>query len=87
MNFAMVVPLLILAASALSAPSATEPVRPSGFRPTTSASAHATARIQVISGVKFGQDYAARPAGADRRSTLLTDVNGQVRPAELLEFQ
>lgn len=80
----MVGPLLFLAAALSQAP---EPARASRFRPTASASAHATARIQVISGVKFGQDYAAKPAGAARRSARLIDTDGQVSSAELLEFQ
>ena len=82
---AMVTSLIILAA-ALSQPVVTPP-RATGFRPTATASAHATARIMVISGVKFGQDHNSSPAGATRRSAHLTDAAGQVRTAELLEFQ
>jgi hypothetical protein len=41
----------------------------------------------VISGVKFGADYTIEPAGAARRQALLTEADGQIRSAELLEFQ
>jgi hypothetical protein len=41
----------------------------------------------VISGAKFGQGYSAVPSGAYRRSARLTDYDGQVKSAELLEFQ
>ena len=41
----------------------------------------------IISGVKFGQGYQAVPSGADRRAARLTDFDGQVKSAELLEFQ
>ena len=77
---------LIIVAAALSQPVAVSPGSPS-LRRTVSASAHATARIMIISGVKFGQDYTSRPAGAARRPALLADADGQVRRAELLEFQ
>jgi hypothetical protein len=58
-----------------------------GFRPSAAASAHATARIMVITGVKFGPDYSDVPSSGLRRSARLTDYDGQVRSAELLEFQ
>ena len=82
---AMVGPLTILAAASL-APSATAtPALAPTFR--TSATAQATARIQIISGVKFGPGHDLVPPSALRRSALLVDAGGQVRPAELLEFQ
>jgi hypothetical protein len=84
----MVGPLLLWAAAALpqSVPATPAP-NSSGFHPTATASAHATARIMVISGAKFGQGYSAVPSGAYRRSARLTDYDGQARSVELLEFQ
>ena len=84
----MVGSLLLLAAMALpqSVPAGEAPAR-SGFRPSAIASAHATARITVISGVKFGEGYPAMSASALRRSTHLTEYDGQEVAAELLEFQ
>jgi hypothetical protein len=79
----MVGPLLFLAA-AISQP---VELSHSGFRPTATASAHATARIMVISGVKFGEDYHDATVSAHRRSATLTDYDGQSRSVELLEFQ
>jgi len=79
--------MLLLAASALSVSSGANPADPSTFRATTSVSVHATARITVISGVRFGADYTIEPAGAARRQARLIEADGQVRPAELLEFQ
>ena len=78
---------LIFLAASVASETASSPPRGPEFRPTASASAHATARIMIISGVKFGQDYAEVPASALRRSARLTDYDGQVRSAELLEFQ
>jgi hypothetical protein len=84
----MVGPLLLWAAAALPLSTAAAPApNSSGFHPTATASAHATARIMVISGAKFGQGYSAVPSGAYRRSARLTDYDGQVKSAELLEFQ
>ena len=81
----MVGTLLLLAAASLPA---SAPPAPAGFHPTATPTAHATARIQIVSGVKFGEAYsAAVPASAARRSVRLTDYDGQVRSAELLEFQ
>jgi hypothetical protein len=84
MTGAMVGPFIFLAAAALPQPAVT-PAQRSAIRPT--ASAHATARIRIISGVKFGPDYSTVPPSALRRSASLTDQDGQVRSAELLEFQ
>ena len=84
----MLGPMLLLAAGALTQPVA-KPVaqEPAGFRPTATVSAHATARIMVISGAKFGEGLSEIPASASRRSANLTDYDGQIRSSELLEFQ
>jgi len=55
--------------------------------PVAPATAQATARIRIISGVKFGPDYTQIPPNALRRSGRLIDYDGQIRSAELLEFQ
>ena len=84
----MIGPVLFLTAAAMSQPVAQSPApKASSFRPVATASAHATARIMVISGVKFGEGYSDIPTSARRRSAQLTDYDGQVRTAELLEFQ
>jgi hypothetical protein len=83
----MVGSLILLAAAMTQAMPASHGSGSSNFRPGSSVSAHATARIMIISGVKFGQDYSAVPPSATRRSTLLIDYNGTVSSAELLEFQ
>ena len=83
MTGAMVGPFIFLAAASL--PQAAAPSQTSAFRPT--ATAHATARIQIISGVKFGPSQTAVPPSALRRSAQLSDYDGQIRSAELLEFQ
>jgi hypothetical protein len=75
--------ILLVAASVPTVP----PPTSSRFQPRSTATAHATARIQVISGVKFGQDYHIVPPSALRRSASLTEADGQVSAAELLEFQ
>jgi hypothetical protein len=77
-------PYILLAAASLASPA---PPKQPVFRPTSSVSAHATARIEIISGVRFGQNHRDVPASASLRPAQLTDADGQVRPAELLEFQ
>jgi len=84
----MVGPLLLVMASASSLSSSPPAVeRASSFRPTASATATATVTIRVISGVRFGSDYVAEDTSGSRRRTQLTDAAGQLRDAELLEFQ
>ncbi|MCL6741626.1 hypothetical protein LZ518_10835 [Sphingomonas sp. RB56-2] len=77
--------MTILAAASLAQSATSTPAPTSAFRP--SVTAHATARIQIISGVKFGPGHDLVPPNALRRSASLIDADGQVRPAELLEFQ
>jgi hypothetical protein len=81
----MIGPLIFLAAAALPLPTPSAPSHGPVFRPT--ATAHASARIRIISGVKFGQDYSAATTSGRRRAARLIDYDGQVRSAELLEFQ
>jgi hypothetical protein len=80
----MVGAYILLVAASLPAAA---PPRSANLQPRPTATAHATARIQIISGVKFGQDYQVVPPSALRRAASLTDPDGQARPAELLEFQ
>ena len=84
----MVGTMLLMAATALphSMPASSAP-KPENFRASSTATAHATARIMVISGAKFGQDYISQPSSGLRRSASLMDSDGQVTLAELLEFQ
>lgn len=80
--------LLLAAAAAVPQP-ASSPVqgRADGFRPSSAVSAHATARIRIVSGVSFGPSHeGVRPAGASRRTVSLTEQGGSWS-AELLEFQ
>ena len=72
-------------ASALAAPPAGE--RVASFRPVASATATATVSIRVISGVRFGSDFHEGDSIASRSKAQLTDAAGQLRDAELLEFQ
>jgi len=80
----MVGALILLVAA--SVPMALPPTS-SHFQPQSTATAHATARIQIISGVRFGQGHGLVPSSALRRSARLTEPDGQVSLAELLEFQ
>jgi chorismate synthase len=82
-------PLVLLAASVspLAQPAAPAGERMPIFQPSSGATAQATARIRVISGVKFGAGHAAATAGAEHRQDMITDADGQMRPAEMLEFQ
>ena len=84
----MVGPFLYLAASVSPLPQPAQPAaeRPAASRP-VHATAHARASITIISGARFGPSYSAPVAGAYRHSGRLTDADGTVRPAELLEFQ
>ena len=84
----MVGSLVLFLASIASAPAA-PPAAETGatFRPTTGATATATVSIRVISGVSFGSDHVEGDAIAGRRKAQLTDAAGQMRDAELLEFQ
>jgi hypothetical protein len=79
--------LLLAAALASQATPEARGSSANNFRPTSTVTAHAIARITIISGVSFGPDHLSVPADAARRSALLTDYDGQVRAAELLEFQ
>jgi hypothetical protein len=57
------------------------------YRPTAAASATATVTIKVISGVRFGSSNVEGDRTASRRKAQLTDAAGQLRDAEILEFQ
>ena len=82
-------PIALLAALVSPAVPATEqgPVRTAKFQPSSRATATATVQVRIISGVEFGADRLSGAAGATRRKSELTDSDGLVRPAELLEFQ
>jgi hypothetical protein len=83
----MVGPFFLLAAALPQSIATLPSSKPSEFRAMATISAHATARIMVIAGVKFGPDHNIVPPSAQRRSAHLIDYDGQVRSAELLEFQ
>ena len=76
--------LLLLAATAA-------PVAPAAAQAKATVSrrvsATATARIRIISGVRFGPNQSLGAAGADLRKAQLIDADGFARSAELLEFQ
>ena len=80
--------LVLFMASVVSA-SAAPPAADSrpAFRPKSGASATATVSIRIVSGVRFGSDHVEGDRIASRRKALLTDAAGQLRGAELLEFQ
>ena len=82
-------PLVLLAALAAPIPPAIAPAarRMADSSGRTRATAQATATIRIVSGVRFGPDKLAGAEGAARRKAVVTDADGLVRPAELLEFQ
>jgi len=82
--------VLFLAVAILSGtgPALLAPAQASNFRPTSGVTARATASVRIVSGVRFGRNrYLAAPVEATRRPISLTEKDGQVVPAELLEFQ
>ena len=85
----MLGPVVLLAA--LASPvtpvmeQAAQPI--AGTRPAIRATAHATATVRIISGVRFGPNQLSGASGADRRRATLADADGLERPADLLEFQ
>jgi hypothetical protein len=89
MTRVMFAPLVLLAASASPATPATQPATDgiANFRPTSSATAHATVSIRIVSGVRFGSEEVTGAEGAVRRKAVLAEADGSVRSAELLEFQ
>ena len=82
-------PVILLAALVSPAAPATGQgsERMAKFQPSSRATASATVRIRIISGAQFGSDRLSGAEGAARRKAELTDADGLVRPAELLEFQ
>jgi len=74
----MLGPVLLLAALASPpTPAAEQAVQPIGeIRPATRATAHATATIRIISGVRFGPGQLSGASGADRRQAVLADADG-----------
>jgi hypothetical protein len=85
----MIGPVVLLAA--LASPFAPAPEQAaqsrSNFQPTSSATAHATVSIRIISGVQFGEGRLVGAENAIRRQTQLTDATGASRQAEIVEFQ
>ena len=82
-------PLVLLAVSIAPASPAFSSVGQgvADFRPTSSATAHATVSIRIVSGVQFGQDQLEGAETASRRNAMIREPDGLVRSAELLEFQ
>lgn len=80
---------LILLAASVSASHPVSPVRndAANFRALSGVSARATVSIRIMSGVKFGPDTLSGAEGATRRQSQIVDATGQMRSAELLEFQ
>ena len=87
--FAMIGPALLLAAmvSPGSPPSSSAGLRSAEFRPAGGATARATASVRIVSGVSFGAGRSSEAPGASKRKVQLIDQEGQIRSAELLEFQ
>lgn len=85
----MIGPLILLAASAMatSTPASAEGDGAASFQPSSKVSARATVSIRVVSGVSFGASHDYSGNGAARRTAPVTDADGSVRSAELLEFQ
>ena len=57
------------------------------FQPGSGATARATVKIRVVSGVRFGSGQLEAPSTALRRAVEISEADGTVRPAQLVEFQ
>ena len=82
-------PILLLAAmvSPEARPAAPALQRVAHFQPTGGAAARATVSVRIVSAVRFGPGRGEQAAGATRRRVRLTEYDGAVTSAELLEFQ
>lgn len=83
----MLASLVLFMASIAPAPATPPAAKSATFRPASGATATATVSIRVISGVRFGSNHSEGDRTASRRKAQLTDAAGQLRHAELLEFQ
>lgn len=79
--------ILLASATTLNAEPVPATVQAPTFHPVGGAAARATASIRVISGVSFGQGRPGKAPGAAVRTTRLADAQGNLHPANLLEFQ
>lgn len=82
-------PLVLLAASASPIAPALPPAGQGvvNYRATSTATAHATVSIRIVSGVRFGDGQISGAENATRRTAEIREPEGLVMPAELLEFQ
>jgi hypothetical protein len=84
----MIAPLLLAAVIHSTGVPAEQPSASiSKFAPVSGASARATASVRIVSGASFGPERSVSMPGALRRTAQISDPNGQLRSAELLEFQ
>lgn len=89
MSPGMLGPFLLVAAAIAPAHPALPPARQGAgsFRPASSVTAHATVSIRIVSGVRFGEGQLGEASPGSRRTAEISEPDGTVRPAELLEFQ
>jgi hypothetical protein len=83
----MLASLVLFLASIAPASAAPPAAKSADFRPASGATATATVSIRIISGVRFGPNHSDGDGIAARRKARLPDAAGQLRDAELLEFQ
>lgn len=86
---AMLGPFLLVAASISPAQPALPPARQgaASFHPASGVTAHATVSIRIVSGVRFGDGQLGEASPGARRTAEISEPDGTVRAAELLEFQ
>jgi hypothetical protein len=82
----MLGPIALFMASAASI-SAAPPAEGGTSQLRARVTAQATATIRIVSGVRFGEAYPEGDRSGSRRKAQLTDAAGNLRDAELLEFQ
>lgn len=77
--------LIALSAVLTGAPAA--PVQPAAFRPTSAVTERARVSVNILHAARFGNSIDHRQDGAHRKSARLSDASGQLRPAQILEFE
>jgi len=82
----MIGPLLLFAAAQAAQPIPAER-HAAKFVPAAGVTARAMASVRILPAARFGPGRSGEAPGADRRKTRIADQQGQLRPAELLEFQ
>lgn len=77
--------LIALSAALTGAP--TTPVQSAAFQPTSAVTVRAKVSVRIAHAARFGQDHSEGQHGAQRTEARLSDASGELRPAQLLEFE